>query len=82
VDRRSVRPRTPTPAGAAFLALATPRIAAVGPRGLFGLLTLLVVIGMAAAIFGFRNGSRNEFGVEAGEVDETGNINTSPTARH
>jgi inositol transporter-like SP family MFS transporter len=57
---------------AAFLALATPRLAAAGPRGLFGVLTVLIAIGMGAAIFAFRRGSRNEFGIEADEIDETG----------
>jgi inositol transporter-like SP family MFS transporter len=57
---------------AAILALVTPRLAAAGPRGLFGVLTVLIAIGMGAAIFAFRRGSRNEFGIEADEIDETG----------
>ncbi|MBV9922136.1 MAG: MFS transporter [Pseudonocardia sp.] len=57
---------------AALLALVTPRLAAAGPRGLFAVLTVLIAIGMAAAIFGFRHGTRNEFDIESDEVDETG----------
>lgn len=33
---------------------------------------MLIVIGMAAAIFGFRKGSRNEFAVEDEIVEEGG----------
>jgi inositol transporter-like SP family MFS transporter len=61
---------------AALLALITPRLAAAGPRVLFAVLTVLIAIGMAAAIFGFRHGSRNEFDVEDQEVDETGYVHT------
>jgi inositol transporter-like SP family MFS transporter len=61
---------------AALLALVTPRLAAAGPRGLFLVLTVLIAIGLGAAIFGFRNGTRNEFDIEAEEVDETGYIHT------
>jgi inositol transporter-like SP family MFS transporter len=57
---------------AAVLGLVTPRLAAAGPRGLFLVLTVLIAIGMAAAIFAFRRGTRNEFDIEAEEVDETG----------
>ena len=56
---------------AALLALVTPRLAAAGPQGLFLILTVVMVIGMAAAIIGFRHGTRNEFDIEAEEVDET-----------
>jgi MFS transporter, SP family, inositol transporter len=61
---------------AALLALITPRLAAAGPRVLFAVLTVLITIGMAAAIFGFRKGSRNEFDIEDQEVDETGYVHT------
>lgn len=57
---------------AALLALVTPRLAAAGPQGLFLVLTVLIAIGMAAAIFGFRRGSRNEFDIEADEVEVGG----------
>jgi MFS transporter, SP family, inositol transporter len=57
---------------AAVLALVTPRLAAAGPRGLFGVLTVLIAIGMAAAIIGFRKGSRNEFDIEGDEVEVGG----------
>ena len=59
---------------AAVLALITPRLAAAGPRVLFAVLTVLIAIGMAAAIFGFRKGTRNEFDIEDQEVDETGYV--------
>ena len=49
---------------AALLALVTPRLAAAGPQGLFAVLTVLIAIGMAAAIIGFRHGARNEFDIE------------------
>ena len=55
---------------AAVLALITPRLAAAGPQGLFLILTVLIAIGMAAAIFAFRKGSRNEFAVEGDVVPE------------
>ena len=57
---------------AAILALVTPRLAAAGPQGLFAVLTVLIGIGMAAAIFGFRKGSRNEFDIEGEEVEAGG----------
>lgn len=56
---------------AAVLALVTPRLAAAGPQGLFLILTVVIAVGMAAAIFAFRKGSRNEFAVE-GETVEVG----------
>ena len=59
---------------AALLALVTPRLAAAGPSGLFAVLTVLIAIGMAAAIYGFRHGTRNEFDLEDQEVDETGHF--------
>jgi inositol transporter-like SP family MFS transporter len=62
---------------AALLALVTPRLAAAGPRGLFLVLTVLISIGMAAAIFGFHKGTRNEFDIEAEEVDETGYVHAA-----
>lgn len=49
---------------AAVLALVTPSLAAAGPQVLFGVLTALITVGLAAAILGFRKGSRNEFEVE------------------
>jgi inositol transporter-like SP family MFS transporter len=49
---------------AAALALVTPRLAAAGPQLLFGVLTVLIGIGMAAAVLAFRKGSRNEFACE------------------
>ncbi len=49
---------------AAALALVTPRLAAAGPQGLFPILTLMIVIGMGAAILAFHGGRRNEFTVE------------------
>jgi inositol transporter-like SP family MFS transporter len=49
---------------AAALALVTPRLAAAGPQLLFGVLTVLIGIGMAAAVLAFRKGSRNEFASE------------------
>jgi inositol transporter-like SP family MFS transporter len=49
---------------AAVLALVTPRLAAAGPQGLFLILTLMIVIGMGAAIPAFHGGRRNEFTVE------------------
>ncbi len=49
---------------AAALALVTPLLIANGPQVLFGVLTVVMVIGMAAAIWGFRNATRNEFDVE------------------
>lgn len=52
---------------AAVLALITPRLAAAGPQGLFLVLTVLIAIGMGAAILAFRKGTNNEFAVE-GEV--------------
>ena len=55
---------------AAALALVTPRLAAAGPQGLFLILTVLITIGMGAAILAFRKGSRNEFDIEDEEVDE------------
>ena len=64
---------------AALLALVTPRLAAAGPQGLFLILTVLIAIGMAAAIFAFRKGFRNEFSLEAEDVAEGGYAN--PTAR-
>lgn len=64
---------------AALLALVTPRLAAAGPQGLFLILTVLIAIGMAAAIFAFRKGSRNEFSLEGEDVAEGGYA--SPTAR-
>lgn len=64
---------------AALLALVTPRLAAAGPQGLFAVLTVLIVIGMAAAIIGFRHGSRNEFDIESEEVDETGYVHPHTT---
>jgi len=42
----------------------TPLLIANGPQVLFGALTVVMVIGMAAAIWGFRNATRNEFDVE------------------
>jgi hypothetical protein len=57
--------------------LVTPRLAAAGPRGLFLVLTVLISIGMAAAIFGFHKGTRNEFDLEAEEVDETGYVHAA-----
>jgi hypothetical protein len=57
---------------AAVLALITPHLAAAGPRGLFLVLTVLITIGMGAAIIGFRHGSRNEFEIEAEIVEEGG----------
>jgi inositol transporter-like SP family MFS transporter len=54
---------------AALLALVTPRLAAAGPQGLFAVLTVLIAIGMAAAIIGFRKGTRNEFDIEGEEVE-------------
>jgi len=64
---------------AALLALVTPRLAAAGPQGLFAVLTVLIVIGMAAAIIGFRHGTRNEFDIESEEVDETGYVHPHTT---
>jgi MFS transporter, SP family, inositol transporter len=49
---------------AAALALVTPLLIANGPQVLFGVLTVVMIIGMAAAIWGFRNATRNEFDVE------------------
>jgi inositol transporter-like SP family MFS transporter len=63
---------------AALLALVTPRLAAAGPQGLFLVLTVVMIIGMAAAIIAFRHGSRNEFDIEAEEVDETGFAHPHP----
>ena len=57
---------------AAVLALVTPRLAAAGPQGLFLVLTVLIAIGMGAAILAFRKGSRNEFDIEGEEVEEGG----------
>jgi inositol transporter-like SP family MFS transporter len=57
---------------AALLALVTPRLAAAGPRGLFLVLTVLIAIGMGAAIFAFRKGTRNEFDLEDEIVEEGG----------
>ena len=57
---------------AAVLALVTPRLAAAGPQGLFLVLTVLITIGMGAAILAFRKGSRNEFDIEGEEVEEGG----------
>ncbi|MDT0309791.1 MFS transporter [Streptomyces sp. DSM 44917] len=54
---------------AAVLALVTPRLAAAGPQGLFAMLTALVVIGMAAAIIGFRNHTNNEFPTHANPTE-------------
>lgn len=63
---------------AALLALVTPRLAAAGPQGLFAVLTVVMVIGMAAAVIGFRRGTRNEFDIEAEPVDETGFAHPHP----
>jgi inositol transporter-like SP family MFS transporter len=62
---------------AAVLALVTPRLAAAGPQGLFLVLTILIAIGMGAAILGFRKGSRNEFSIEAEVVEEGGYVHPS-----
>lgn len=43
---------------AAVLALITPKLAAAGPQGLFMVLTILIVLGMGAAIVGFRKDRR------------------------
>jgi inositol transporter-like SP family MFS transporter len=59
---------------AAVLALVTPRLAAAGPRGLFLVLTVLIAIGMGAAILAFRKGSRNEFAIEGEEVESGGYV--------
>ena len=50
---------------AAVLALFTPRLAAAGPQGLFMVLTVLIAIGMAAAIIAFRTGTKSTFDLEA-----------------
>ena len=60
---------------AAVLALITPLLAGAGPRGLFLVLTVLIAIGMAAAIYGFRKGTRNEFDIESEQVEEGGYAN-------
>lgn len=64
---------------AAVLALVTPRLAATGPRGLFLVLTVLIAIGLGAAIHAFRKGSRNEFQLED-ELDEQDGLR--PAAMH
>lgn len=63
---------------AALLALVTPHLAAAGPRGLFAVLTVLIAVGMAAAIIGFRKGSRNEFDIEGDEVGAGGYAQPHP----
>lgn len=63
---------------AAVLALVTPALANSGPTVLFGLLTALVVIGMAAAIFAFARGGRNEFDLEDKVVDQDGYVHQTP----
>lgn len=63
---------------AAALALVTPRLAAIGPQVLFLVLTVLIAIGMAAAIFAFHKGSRNEFAIEGGEVEHGGYAKPTP----
>jgi MFS transporter, SP family, inositol transporter len=49
---------------AAVLALVTPNLIDGGPRVLFGTLAAFIAIGMGAAVWGFRRGTRNEFDVE------------------
>ena len=53
---------------AAALALITPRLAAAGPQVLFGVLTVLIAIGMAAAILYFRKDRPNEFDRESDDL--------------
>jgi MFS transporter, SP family, inositol transporter len=55
---------------AAALALVTPRLIAAGPQTLFAALSVVMIIGLAAAIWGFRCGSRNEFDIEDHIVED------------
>jgi inositol transporter-like SP family MFS transporter len=54
------------------LALVTPALANSGPKVLFWALTAFTLVGMAAAVWGFRHGSRNEFDIEDQLVDTAG----------
>ncbi len=61
---------------ASVLALVTPRLAAAGPQGPF--IAIAIAIGLAAAIFAFHKGSRNEFDIEA----ESSRKAAMPTRTH
>lgn len=57
---------------AAALALVTPALANGGPKLLFLALTAFTFVGMAAAVWGFRHGTRNEFDLEDQIIETAG----------